>query len=104
MKIKELNTIGIGLRDLGDLPLKGRLKFKVARNIKIAEDILVDAMEAASTDKDSDEVMNTEIDVKLLHFKEEELEPLEINSKVIYMLLPIIDDASDEEIEGTLYV
>lgn len=104
MKIKELNTIGIGLRDLGDLPLKGRLKFKVARNIKIAEDILVDAMEAASTDKDSDEVMNTEIDVKLLHFKEEELEPLEINSKVIYMLLPIIDDASDEEIEGKLYV
>lgn len=102
MKIKELNTIGIGLRDLGDLPIKGRLKFKVARNIKIAEDILVDAMEAAATDKDSDEVLNTEINVKLLHFNEEELEPLELNSKVIYMLLPIIDDASDEEIEGTL--
>lgn len=102
MKIKELNTIGIGLRDLGDLPIKGRLKFKVARNIKIAEDILVDAMEAAATDKDSDEVLNTEINVKLLHFNEEELEPLELNSKVIYMLLPIIDDASDEEIEGVL--
>lgn len=102
MKIKELNTIGIGLRELGDLPIKGRLKFKVARNIKIAEDILVDAMEAASTDKDSDEVLNTKINVKLLHFNEEELEPLELNSKVIYMLLPIIDDASDEEIEGTL--
>lgn len=102
MKIKELNTIGIGLRDLGDLPIKGRLKFKVARNIKIAEGILVDAMEAAATDKDSDEVLNTEINVKLLHFNEEELEPLELNSKVIYMLLPIIDDASDEEIEGVL--
>ena len=42
--IKELNIIGIGLRSIGGLPLVGALKFKIARNLKAAEDILEDAM------------------------------------------------------------
>ena len=103
MKIKELNTIGIGLRALGDLPIKGGLKFKVARNIKMAEDILVDAMGSITNEEDEREVMETKVDVEFLKFTEPELEPLEVDSKTIYMLLPIIVFENDsKEVEKLL--
>jgi hypothetical protein len=103
MKIKELNTIGIGLRALGDLPIKGGLKFKVARNIKMAEDILVDAMGSITNEEDEREVMETKVDVEFLKFTEPELEPLEVDSKTIYMLLPIIIFQNDnKEVEKLL--
>ena len=103
MKIKELNTIGIGLRALGDLPIKGGLKFKVARNIKMAEDILVDAMGSITNEEDEREVMETKVDVEFLKFTEPELEPLEVDSKTIYMLLPIIVFQNDsKEVEKLL--
>lgn len=103
MKIKELNTIGIGLRALGDLPIKGGLKFKVARNIKMAEDILVDAMGSITNEEDEREVMETSVDVEFINFTENELDPLEVDSKTIYMLLPIIEfQANSNEIEKLL--
>lgn len=103
MKIKEVNTIGIGLRALGDLPIKGRLKFKVARNIKMAEDILVDAMGSITNEEDEREVMETKVDIEFLKFTEPELEPLEVDSKTIYMLLPIIIFQNDsKEVEKLL--
>lgn len=103
MKIKELNTIGIGLRALGNLPIKGGLKFKVARNIKMAEDVLVDAMESITNDEEEKEVMETSVDVEFINFTENELEPLEVDSKTIYMLLPIIEvQANSNEIEKLL--
>lgn len=103
MKIKELNTIGIGLRALGDLPIKGGLKFKVARNIKMAEDVLVDAMGSITNEEDEREVMETKVDIEFLKFTEPELEPLEVDSKTIYMLLPIIIFQNDsKEVEALL--
>ena len=97
MKIKELNILGMGLRSLGDLPMVGSMKFKIARNIKAVEDILEDAM-AASEDVDNDaDLLNTDVDVNLMKFTEEELEPLEIDSKTIFMLLPIIAMGGEED-------
>lgn len=101
MKIKQLNTIGMGLRELGELPIKGRLKFKVARNIKVAEDILADAASSIKTEEDSIDVMNTDVDVEFLSFTEEELEPFELNSKTVYMLLDIIEPSTGNA-EGAL--
>lgn len=97
MTIKELNILGMGLRALGDLPMVGSMKFKIARNIKAVEDILEDAM-AASEDVDNDaDLLNTDVDVNLMKFTEEELEPLEIDSKTIFMLLPIVAEGGSED-------
>lgn len=101
MKIKQLNTIGMGLRELGELPIKGKLKFKVARNIKLAEDILSDAAKSIKTEEDNNEIMETEVDVEFLSFTEEELEPFELNSKTVYMLLDIIEPSTGNA-EGAL--
>ena len=97
MTIKELNILGMGLRALGDLPMVGSMKFKIARNLKAVEDILEDAM-AASEDVDNDaDLLNTDVDVNLMKFTEEELEPLEIDSKTIFMLLPIVAEGGSED-------
>lgn len=90
MKIKDLNIVGIGLRTLGEMPMTGTMKFKIARNIKIVEDILQDAM-ASTDDIDSDnELLGMDVKVDFLKFTEHELAPLEIDSKTIYMILPLI--------------
>lgn len=97
MKIKELNILGMGLRALGELPMVGAMKFKIARNLKVVEDILEDAMKA-SNDVDNDtDLLETDVDVNLMNFTEEELEPLEIDSKTIFMLLPIISEGESED-------
>lgn len=99
MTIKELNILGMGLRALGDLPMVGSMKFKIARNIKAVEDILEDAL-SASEDVDNDaDLLNTDVDVNLMKFTEEELEPLEIDSKTIFMLLPIVAEEGGSEDE-----
>lgn len=99
MKIKELNILGMGLRALGDLPMVGKMKFKIARNLKVVEDILEDAMKASEDVDNDNDLLDTDVEVSLMTFTEEELEPLEIDSKTIFMLLPIIEKegASEDE-------
>ena len=90
MKIKDLNLVGIGLRKLGDLPMTGPMKFKIARNIKIVEDILQDAMTSSEDIDNDNELLDMDVKVEFIDFTEGELEPLELDSKTIFMLLPII--------------
>lgn len=91
MKIKEINLIGIGLRTLGAVPMVGTMKFKIARNIKAVEDILEDAMKSSDDIDNDDSMLDMDVKIDLIRFTEDELEPLEIDSKTIFMLLPIIE-------------
>lgn len=97
MRIKDLNLVGIGLRKLGDLPMTGTMKFKIARNIKIVEDILQDAMKSSEDIDNDKDLLDMDVRVELLHFTEDELEPLEIDSKTIFMLLPIVDGVGAQD-------
>ena len=97
--IKELNIIGMGLRSLGDLPLVGALKFKIARNLKAAEDILEDAMRSSEDIDNDTDLLDTSVNVDFMNFTEEELEPLEIDSKTIFMLLPLIGNEEVEDVK-----
>lgn len=98
MKIKDLNLVGIGLRKIGDLPMTGTMKFKIARNIKVVEDILQDAMKSSEDIDNDNELLEMDVKVDLINFTEKELAPIEIDSKTIYMLLPLIvfEDAINE--------
>lgn len=97
MKIKDLNLVGIGLRNLGDLPMTGPTKFKIARNIKIVEDILQDAMTSSEDIDNDNELLDMDVKVEFIDFTEGELEPLELDSKTIFMLLPIIAMGGEED-------
>lgn len=97
MKIKDLNLVGIGLRNLGDLPMTGPMKFKIARNIKIVEDILQDAMTSSEDIDNDNELLDMDVKVEFIDFTEGELEPLELDSKTIFMLLPIIAMGGEED-------
>ena len=97
MKIKDLNLVGIGLRKLGDIPMSGPMKFKIARNIKIVEDILQDAMSSSEDIDNDNELLDMDVKVELIDFTEDELEPLEIDSKTIFMLLPLIAMGGEED-------
>lgn len=97
MTIKEINILGMGLRSLGEVPMAGTMKFKIARNLKVVEDILEDALHASEDVDNEADLLATEVDVNLMHFTEEELEPLELDSKTIFMLLPIISERGQDE-------
>jgi hypothetical protein len=97
MKIKDLNLVGIGLRKLGDIPMSGPMKFKIARNIKIVEDILQDAMSSSEDIDNDDALLDMDVKVDLIDFTEDELEPLELDSKTIFMLLPLIEIGGEDD-------
>lgn len=97
MKIKDLNLVGMGLRKLGDIPMSGPMKFKIARNIKIVEDILQDAMSSSEDIDNDNELLDMDVKVEFMDFTEGELEPLELDSKTIFMLLPIIEEGGSED-------
>lgn len=99
MKIKEINQIGQGLQRLMDVKMSGPLKFKIARNQRLSDSIIEDALKATDSNNDAQavkEVMEMDVDADFTLFTESELEELEIEPAVIYMLYEIIDESPEE--------
>lgn len=97
LKIKQVNKIAMGLRDLGEIKMSGPLKFKIIRNTKMFDDILEDVVKANNNDVNVPvELLENEIDIEPLMFSKEELTNLEVSANTLYQLYEIIEGVDYE--------
>jgi len=101
MKVRDINEISKGLQALMEVEMSGVTKFKIARNQRVVDAIIDDAIRATSggTKQDTMEVMEKEVSAELEYIYEDELLDLEIKPSVIYFLSKIIKRRSGGEEE-----
>lgn len=103
----ELNSINVGLSDLADEKIKGKLKFKLFKNKVAVEDKLAIVREAleGTTDEEAAEIMAEKQEVELDLLTYDELEPLALSLRQLGALQPILEgtiiegSVVEEEIE-----
>lgn len=97
LKIKQINKIAMGLRDLGEIKMTGPLKFKIIRNAKILDDILEDVIKANNNDVNVPvELLENEVEMEPLIFSKDELTNLEVSANTLYQLYEIIEGVDHE--------
>lgn len=99
LKIKQVNKIAAGLRELGEIKMPGPLKFKIIRNTKMVDDILEDVVKANNNDVNVPvELLENEVNIEPLMFSKEELANLEVSANTLYQLYEIIEGVDDYEV------
>lgn len=97
LKIKQINKIAMGVRDLGEIKMTGPLKFKIIRNTKILDDVLEDVIKANNNDVNVPvELLENEVEIEPLIFSKKELTDLEVSANTLYQLYEIIEGADYE--------
>lgn len=97
LKIKQINKIAMGVRDLGEIKMAGPLKFKIIRNTKILDDVLEDVIKANNNDVNVPvELLENEVEIEPLIFSKKELTDLEVSANTLYQLYEIIEGADYE--------
>lgn len=92
LKIKQVNKIAMGLRDLGEIKMTGPLKFKIIRNTKIVDDILEDVIKANNNDVNVPvELLENEVEMQPCIFSKKELTNIEVSANTLYKLYEIIE-------------
>lgn len=98
IKIGELNRINKGLQDLAGIEISGSLKFDIARNMRLIDEILNDAITANNGSLNlSPELANKEVEVALTPISKEELLPLEIKPATIYFIDKLLDEEEKDD-------
>lgn len=101
LTISELNKINKGLQDLAGIEISGSLKFDIARNMRLIEEILNDAVTANNGSFNlSPELANKEVEVNLTPILKEDLLPLEIKPAAIYFIDKLLDKEEEKTDEA----
>ena len=94
MKNYEIANVNQALGGLMNEKIRGRLKFKLFKNKRLAEDavkLIAESFEGIEDSEERLEIMDEEQELKIDKFTLDELEPLALSVSDISMLEPIIE-------------
>lgn len=101
MKNYEIMGANNAIGEMADLPIKGRLKFKLFK-LKVAlenEALLVqESLKDTEDNAEKKEIMETENDTAFnVTFTFDELDPLDLSLRIVSGLSPFIKDLKDDD-------
>lgn len=96
---KEIIMVNNALGEIFNIPMRGLLKFKVARNKRALEEITLDILEATDNleSEDAEEVLEETVEVEIQPLMEMELADVEISPSTIILLDPIIEEETNND-------